>query len=153
MRHRLMTMGMIAGMVVMFSAIVSAHCQVPCGIYNDSLRFTMLREHIATIEKSMNEITSLSAAAEKNYNQIVRWVTNKDDHAQQFQDIVTFYFLAQRIKPVDAADAGHADYVSKLELLHRMHVTAMLCKQTTDPANVEKLKTLVDDFEKAYFGK
>ena len=26
------------------------HCQIPCGIYNDPVRFALLEEHVATIE-------------------------------------------------------------------------------------------------------
>jgi nickel superoxide dismutase len=134
--------------------IASAHCQIPCGIYDDKARFTLLNEHITTIEKSMKLITELSAEGEKNHNQIVRWVTNKEDHAQQFMDIVTAYFMAQRIKPVDPADAAaHGEYLKKVELLHQMLVSAMKCKQTTDKKHTEKLKKLVTDFEKLYMGE
>jgi len=141
-------------MALLMPALASAHCQIPCGIYDDQARFTLLKEHIGTIEKSMTSITDLSAEGEKNYNQIVRWVINKEEHAQKLMDIVTEYFMAQRIKPADPADAAaHADYLKKIEMLHNLLVYAMKCKQTTDLANVEKLKTLVADFEKLYFSK
>ena len=138
--------------IVLIPVTAGAHCQIPCGIYDDSLRFVMLNEHITTIEKSMKEITALSAATDKNYNQIVRWVTNKDDHADKFTEVVSYYFLTQRIKPVDPSDAvGHADYLKKIEMLHQMLVYAMKCKQTTDLANTEKLKQLAADFKTLYF--
>lgn len=133
-------------------AVAAAHCQIPCGIYDDRARIDMLSEHIATIEKSMTLITELSAEGEKNYNQIVRWVMNKEDHAGKFMDIVTDYFMVQRIKPADPADtAAYAGYRKRLELLHQMLVYAMKCKQTTDAANTEKLKTLVAEFTDLYF--
>ncbi len=128
-----------------------AHCEIPCGIYDDSARVDMLNEHITTIEKSMAQITELSAAADKNYNQLVRWVTNKDDHADKFQEIVSQYFLTQRIKPVDPGADGYTAYQRKTELLHRMLVEAMKCKQTTDPAHTEALRKLVGQFAEAYF--
>jgi nickel superoxide dismutase len=140
--------------LVLIPLTAAAHCQIPCGIYDDSLRFVMLNEHITTIEKSMKEITELSAAADKNYNQIVRWVTNKDDHADKFMEVVSDYFLTQRIKPVDPSDgAAHADYLKKIEMLHQMLVYAMKCKQTTDLSNPEKLKQLAADFKTAYFAE
>ena len=132
---------------------VLCHCQVPCGIYDDPMRFDMIAEHITTIEKSMNEIDRLSAEGDKNYNQIVRWVANKDHHADELADIVSYYFLAQRVKPVAAGDAGHADYLNKLELLHNMLVHAMKAKQTTDLAHITELRSLRADFYKAYFGR
>jgi len=61
-------------------------CQVPCGIYNDQMRFDMISEHIATIEKSIKQITELSAEPKPNMNQIVRWVSNKDEHADQIAE-------------------------------------------------------------------
>ena len=103
----------------------------------------MLEEHIATIEKSMGQIVALEN--DKNSNQLIRWVMNKEDHANQFQDIVTQYFLTQRIK------ANTKDYAKKLEVLHQMLVYAMKCKQTTDLQNTAKLKELVSEFDKLYF--
>ena len=132
---------------------VLSHCQVPCGIYDDPMRFTMIDEHIVTIEKSMTEIGKLSAEGDKNYNQIVRWVDNKDHHADELADILTSYFLAQRVKPVDAGDAdAHVAYLHKLELLHNMLVHTMKAKQTIDLAHVAQLRSLRADFYTAYFG-
>ncbi len=154
MHRHIVALGTMIAVLALMPAIVSSHCQIPCGIYDDQARIDMLNEHITTIEKSMNQITELSAEEDKNYNQIVRWVTNKEEHAQQFQDIVTFYFLAQRIKPVDPGEKeAYQKYLKKLELLHHLQVYAMKCKQTTDLANVEKLKSLVKEFADLYFEK
>jgi nickel superoxide dismutase len=132
--------------------MAQAHCQVPCGIYGDQMRFEMFREHIATLEKSMNQINELSKNANSNVNQLVRWVNNKDHHADEFTNIVTYYFLAQRIKIIDPQNTTEfSDYQNKVTLLHQMMVFAMKCKQTTDLKNVEELKSLVDQFENIYF--
>jgi nickel superoxide dismutase len=132
----------------------SSHCEIPCGIYGDETRFVMMREDIATIEKSMKQVMELSKEAKPNYNQIVRWVENKEHHADKIRDVVTQYFMAQRVKPVPPKESEeHRAYVERLTLLHLMIVHSMKCKQTTDLAHVEKLKELVDLFEKAYFGK
>ena len=37
-----------------------SHCEVPCGIYGDEMRFQTIEEHIATIEKAMKMIVELS---------------------------------------------------------------------------------------------
>jgi len=133
-----------------WTAPALSHCEIPCGIYGDKMRFDMIEEHIATIEKSMNQIAELSKAGDMNYNQIVRWVTNKDEHAGQIQHIASQYFLTQRIKPADG-DA-RAKYDKHLELLHQMLVSAMKCKQTTDLAQVEKLRALNQEFRASYLG-
>ena len=139
---------------VMLSALPAfSHCEIPCGIYGDEMRFAMMKEDIATIEKSMNQVIELSKEAKPNYNQIVRWVQNKEHHADKIRDVVTQYFIAQRVKPVSSKGSAEYDvYVNKLKLLHEMIVTSMMCKQTTDLAHVEKLKQLVDSFSKAYLG-
>ena len=123
------------------------HCQIPCGIYGDTSRFEALREDFTTIEKSMKQINELSAAGGKNYNQLVRWVNNKEEHAQRVQDVVSEYFLAQRIKP------DTDNYDKKLMHLHHLIVKAMKCKQTTDLGHVEGLRKHLADFEALYFGK
>jgi len=133
---------------------VYPHCEIPCGIYDDEMRYDMLEEHITTIEKSMTMIGELSEEGEKNYNQIVRWVTNKDNHADQFSNIVQQYFLTQRIKPVEK-DAGQAyeDYITHLKFFHEMLFYAMKCKQTRDIAHTAKLKELVEKSRALYFKK
>jgi nickel superoxide dismutase len=110
-----------------------------------------MAEDIATIEKSMKKITKLSAAENINYNQLVRWIDNKETHADKFMDIVTQYFMAQRIKPVESSDTEKYDtYLKQIILLHRMLVTAMKSKQTTDLQHVDRLKTLLEEFKTLY---
>ena len=134
------------------AAQVQSHCQIPCGIYGDEVRFYILEEHIVTIEKSMNMITELSAEADKNYNQLVRWIDNKETHAGYFQEIICQYFMTQRIKPVEPADEHYQSYLEKITLLHRLLVGAMKAKQTTDVEVTKELSSLLKRFRTAYFG-
>lgn len=138
--------------VIVFASVVYSHCQIPCGIYGDPTRFDMLAEHTTTIEKSMKQITDLSKKDKPDMNQIVRWIHNKEKHADELSHIVTYYFMAQRIKPVDKEKGkAYEQYIKKLTLLHEMLVYSMKAKQTTDLSNVEKLKTLLAEFRTAYF--
>jgi len=130
------------------------HCQVPCGIYGDEMVFEKIHQDITTIEKAMNQIEELSAADDKNYNQIVRWVNNKEEHADKIMTVAENYFLAQRVKPAEESDAeAYKEYTEKLVLLHHIIVHSMKCKQTTDLSNVAHLKKSVEDFYVAYFGE
>ena len=129
---------------------VYSHCQIPCGIYDDPVRLKMIGEHTMTIEKSMKQIVELSETRADNNNQIVRWVHNKEQHADALSEIVTDYFLAQRIKPAESDSPQYKNYIRQLTLLHQMLQTSMKCKQTTDLSQVEKLKTLLTDFSAAY---
>ncbi|MCW8984287.1 MAG: superoxide dismutase, Ni [Thermoanaerobaculales bacterium] len=137
------------------AASAGAHCQIPCGIYDDELRVQLIEEHITTVEKSMHQIISLSAAEKVNYNQLVRWIDNKEKHAQEIQDIVTAYFMAQRIKsPISHDNETEVnEYLHKLALLHAIQVHAMKAKQSTDLEEVATLRDLVAKFRTAYFGE
>lgn len=131
-----------------------AHCEIPCGIYGDSTRIVLIYEHISTIEKSMNKINELSKQDSPNYNQLVRWVVNKEEHAKKIQDIVSQYFLHQRIKPKSTDDeAAYRKYIKQLELLHHISLFAMKSKQNTDLIIIDTLREKVHLFEHAYFGK
>ena len=128
-----------------------SHCQIPCGIYGDDTRFELMYEDAKTIEKSMRVINELAEKKTPDYNQIVRWVRNKDDHAEKLSNIVTYYFMAQRVKPVSQTDGkAYKDYVAKITLLHHILVYAMKTKQSTDPATVEKLRSAIGAFKIVY---
>ena len=139
---------------IVFGSLAYSHCQVPCGIYGDQTRFALIAEHLTTVEKSMNQIEDLTNQDEVNANQIVRWVQNKEKHADEISHIITYYFMAQRVKlPEKGNTKAYNDYIKKLTLLHEMLVTTMKTKQTTDTANVAKLRTLLKQFHEAYSGK
>jgi len=128
------------------------HCEVPCGIYDDSLRVKLIYEHITTIGKAMDQINEMSKAGDTNYNQMVRWVMNKEKHAEEIQEIVSQYFLHQRVKMQDTSNKhGYGHYIEQLTSLHEVLVYAMKAKQTTDLDNVKMLQKAVMKFEKAYF--
>lgn len=147
MKKRYMQAFILLGIFFVFSLNAYAHCEIPCGIYDDEMRIEMIREHILTIEKSMKQIAVLEKGISHHSNQLVRWVMNKENHADELQDIVAQYFMTQRITP-DAKD-----YEKKIGLLHQMLIYSMKCKQTTDLSNVETLRKLVDEFSDLYFKK
>ncbi|MHC4338567.1 MAG: superoxide dismutase [Ni] [Planctomycetota bacterium] len=78
---------------MVFAPIAHSHCQIPCGIYNDQLRSDLIAEHITTIEKAMKMITLLSQADKPNMNQMIRWVQNKEKHAEEMSHIITYQSL------------------------------------------------------------
>lgn len=139
-------------LIVSFSSKVFSHCQIPCGIYDDKMRIQQIKEHITTIEKSMKLIKELSKEGEKNYNQIIRWVMNKEGHANQLTEIVTYYFMTQRLKPVeDKKSPEHKELTQKLTVLHGIIVFTMKAKQTVDLSHISKLRELTDKFSSIYF--
>ena len=146
MKKPILVLSLVLATTLFYASGAFAHCEIPCGIYDDELRVKQIAEHATTIEKSMKEIVALGKGSPVNYNQLVRWVSNKEDHATELQHIVSQYFMTQRIKP------DQEKYAEKLAVLHKMLLAAMKCKQTTDLSNVNQLRSLLKEFEVLYFG-
>ena len=126
---------------------LSAHCQIPCGIFSDELKFSELEEHVVTIEKSAGLIRVLSAKEDltaNDYQQLIRWTTNKEIHAQKIINETANYFLAQRIK----SDADH--YAEKIKLLHHIIINAMKTKQSVESETTDKLSEKIVAFKELY---
>jgi len=87
-----------------------AHCQIPCGIYDDHARVAAMLEDAATVEKSIQLISELTGKSDaQSQNQLVRWVMNKENHAQKIIASISDYFLTQRVK------TSQDDYVERLK--------------------------------------
>ncbi len=130
----------------------SAHCQIPCGIYDHQARVDLMLEHIGTIEKSVKKSTELSGKTDaKSQNQLIRWVNNKEQHAQKIQDIISTYFLAQVVKPADPNNkSAYKAYLQKLADHHAVIVAAMKTKQTVDLEKVKALRQAVEELNIYY---
>ncbi|MGJ8638241.1 MAG: superoxide dismutase [Ni] [Opitutaceae bacterium] len=139
---------LLLGLVSIFAAqSISAHCQVPCGIYGDELKFGELEQHVATIAKASAQITELAAKktlTAQDQQQLIRWTTNKESHAAKIIDETANYFLAQRIKP------GAEHYADKVELLHHIIVYSMKSKQTTGGEAAKVLGEKIAAFKEIY---
>ena len=128
-----------------------AHCQVPCGIYNDAARIVQIQEDFSTIQKAMNKIKELSEQQDAtSMNQMTRWILTKEEHASKIQKVVSDYFLTQRIK-VKTEGTEYDLYVKQTIYLHQILVSAMKCKQTVDSKNVDYGLDLIETFIDLYF--
>lgn len=144
---RLILATVLVGSAFLPMAYLAAHCEVPCGIYDDGARFTELKEDQSTIAKAIAQIVELSGTRDANgHNQLARWVATKETHATNAQHIVAQYFMTQKIKSADE------HYVDKLTAAHGVMVAAMKCKQSADPATAVALKVAIAKFETAYVG-
>ena len=121
-----------------------AHCQIPCGIYGDDARFTALLEDVTTLKKAVRKIEQESAADSINHNQLVRWVNNKETHADKLSHGMLEYFLAQRIK------SDQPDYEARLVAIHKIIVLAMKTKQNVDAGIVDDLEMAITGFQALY---
>ena len=125
-----------------------AHCQIPCGIYSDAAQIIQIKEDLQTIEKSILMINKLSGKYDpQSVNQLNRWIATKEQHAQNIQDVISQYFLTQRVKQ------NSKNYENELITLHQLLVSIMKCKQSVNKENVKNSIQLVDNFSELYFDK
>ena len=110
------------------------------------MRVIQIKEDLQTIEKSISMINKLSGKYDsQSLNQLNRWVTSKEQHAQNIQNIISQYFLTQRIKQ------SSKNYENELITLHQLLISVMKCKQSVDKINVLKSSELLDNFSEYYF--
>ena len=132
--------------ILFLSNTIFAHCQVPCGIYDDVLRILQIKEDFNTIDKAIDKIKELSKYSDEiSHNQLTRWVIAKEKHASNIQKIVSEYFLTQRIKETNQK------YIEQTTTLQRILVMAMKCKQKLEQDYVNKGLNLVTSFSEVYF--
>ncbi len=129
----------VVGCTLVWSLQVHAHCQIPCGIYDDYARLLSMLEDTATVEKSAKQIAGLAGKSDaQSQNQYVRWVMNKEKHAQNVIDTISDYFLTQRVK------SSQADYSERLIKHHRVIVAAMKTKQNADSRYTSELQNSIE---------
>ena len=131
---------------ILFNMLLFGHCQIPCGIYSDAIQILQIKEDLQTIEKSIKNIKELSGKYDpQSQNQLNRWIIAKENHAQNTQDIISQYFLTQRIRQ------NSKNYENALITLHQLLISVMKCKQGINKENVEKSLKLLENFSNYYF--
>lgn len=116
-----------------------AHCQIPCGIYDDYARIQSMLEDAATVEKSIRMITELTGNSDvQSQNQLIRWVMNKEEHAQRVISTICDYFLTQRLNP------DQKDYTKRLTEHHAVIIAAMKAKQNADLKYATTLRQAIE---------
>ena len=135
-----------------FLNILFAHCQIPCRIYDDVFQIVSIQEDISTIQKSINKIQELgdSGKSIQNQNQLVRWINNKETQAQKIQDVISEYFLAQRIKPRFKKNEDYDNYVMLTTSCQKIIYYSMKCKQNVETQYVKKLSEELASFVAVY---
>ena len=121
------------------------HCQVPCGIYDDVSRVQQMLEDVSTINKAIDQIIELNDKSDaQSAQQLVRWVNNKEIHADKIIATVSNYFLTQRVKP------SAEDYLVRLSLHHRVILLSMKVKQNADAEVAQDLRQAVEALSNYY---
>ncbi len=135
MKKLIRAAGILVASLIAYSPVAYGHCQIPCGIYDDHARVKSMLEDVATARKSVQLISGLSGKPDaQSNNQLVRWVMNKEQHAQNIISVISDYFLTQRVK------SKQKDYVERLKRHHAVIVSAMKVKQNADMKSVDNLE-------------
>ena len=110
-------------------------------------------EDASTVEKATNQIIALSNGIDseekstpiaQNYNQLVRWINNKESHAEKIISTITNYFLTQRVKP------KQKDYTDRLIKHHAVILAAMKVKQNASIKETKALKVAIENLAVYY---
>lgn len=126
-------------------SLLFGHCQVPCGIYDDASRVRQMLEDVSTITKAIDQIHELNGKADvQSKQQLIRWVNNKEIHANKIIDAISNYFLTQRVKP------GAEDYLTRLSNHHKVIILSMKAKQKVDAKTAKDLKQAVEVLSQYY---
>ncbi|MDA3874923.1 MAG: superoxide dismutase [Ni] [Kiritimatiellae bacterium] len=122
-----------------------AHCQIPCGIYNDHLKLQSMLQDADTVIKSVELIQELAGKTDaQSSQQLVRWVTNKETHAESVIAAISDYYLTQRVK------ASQENYEERLVKHHTVIVAAMKAKQQADAETAQALKEAIEGLASYY---
>ena len=117
-----------------------SHCQIPCGIYDDKARIASMLEDAHTIEKALIELSKNDLSK----NQLIRWVNNKELHAQNIINCISNYFLAQKLS------SSEEKYEEILSDLHNVIINAVKVKQKTRLEYCNQLKESIQKLKTYY---
>lgn len=105
---------------------LNAHCQMPCGIYHDDMVYDQVDQYVETMVKAVAKIKDSKNNTPEARNEYVRWIMTKDRLSDQTANLITTYFLMQKIKPDDE------DTAKKVVSAHKLLFQIVCIKQTVD---------------------
>src|SRR5205085_11755115 len=78
---------------------LNAHCQMPCGIYHDDMVYDQIDQYVETMFKGTSVLAKNKFSTNAERNEFVRCVCNKERMSDELANLLTTYFLQQKIKP------------------------------------------------------
>ncbi len=142
MKKRALLLG-IAALICQTGALI-AHCQMPCGIYHDEMVFNQIDQYIETMYKGMTELKTSKFATPMERNNFTRWVLLKETASDEMANLITQYFLQQKIKP------GEPDTAKRLVSAHKMLFELTAIKQNVEVKMVEDFADEWENFKQMF---
>jgi len=134
MKRRLFSLFLIT---LLGQAPLNAHCQMPCGIYNDQMVYDQVNQFYKTVYKGVMAMKNNKLETVEDKNQFVRWVMTKERLCNETAEIITKFFLQQKLKPDDE------DTKPLILSAHKLLFLLVAIKQTVDV-------DIVNDFGKEW---
>lgn len=134
----------LLGVTFLFEGALTAHCQMPCGIYHDDIVFDEIDQYIETMYKGISVMNNSKFDDAKSRNEFVRWVIEKEKASGSVAEWITRYFLQQKIKP------GEAETSQKLASAHKLLFSLVGIKQNSSVEFVEEFSREWDKFKSMF---
>jgi len=123
-----------------FSSPLSAHCQMPCGIYDDQMIYDEVDQFYLTMYKCVKALENNQFKTDEDKNQFIRWVITKENKCNELAMLITVYFLQQKIMPID-------DNAELVKSLHKLLFQLVAIKQNVDIKIVKKFGKEWENFK------
>lgn len=98
---------------------------MPCGIYNDQMVYDQINEFEMTMFKCVKALEHNKFETLEERNQFIRWVMTKDKECDQASHTLCYFFLQQKIQPID-------DNIELVKSLHKLLFLIVAIKQNVD---------------------
>ena len=125
-------------------SFLTAHCQMPCGIYHDEMVFNQIDQYIETMYKGITELKNNPFSTPLERNNFTRWVLLKETASDEMANLITQYFLQQKIK------SGEPDTAKRLAIAHKMLFELTAIKQNVDLKMVEDFADEWESFKQMF---
>ena len=123
---------LVSSALLMAPVVLSAHCQMPCGIYHDNMVYDQIDQFVETVYKGITVLNDSKFSTPKERNEYIRWVGEKESSCNNVAELILTYFLQQKIKP------GEAATVKRLTCAHNLLFLLVAIKQNTDIDTVKQ---------------
>lgn len=120
---------------------LSAHCQMPCGIYHDDMVFDQIDQFVEKMVKCMWVLNNSKFQTPRERAEFIRWVGLKEKTSDEIAQEITTYFLQQKIKP------GEEETAERLAKAHQLLFLLVAIKQNTDVAVVDQFAENWEQFK------
>lgn len=125
MLKRLVFSGMILA-ACCFQNSLTAHCQMPCGIYHDDMVFDQIDQYVETMVKGISVLSESKFQTLQERNECIRWIYQKENSSNETAHLICSYFLQQKIKP------NEEDTTKRVLSAHKLLFLLVQIKQTAD---------------------